>query len=209
MFPTLVSAQFLSQDFDSINKINEKKAKEFLTRCQSKNAFSRIINSIKNKKTEIKSVAFYNLTSRVSEYNENSKIIDFLELSTKKTIDDFLAFKTIKGDKLIFDCGFTLFIENNKHYTFEGMKKIEFSDSTTITLLNSGVWHKVLSNKSPDFIFTVDGFQNTVWFLKDNIVKLVDLKDLKIYNPDDYIKNNCSIEKIKKLDQNSNNKFCE
>jgi hypothetical protein len=55
----------------------------------------------------------------------------------------------------------------------------------------------------------VDGFVNTIWFSKDNTVKLVDLNDLKIYDPDEYIIRKCLIEKIKKLSLSGNNKFCE
>jgi hypothetical protein len=208
LFPLLTNAQFFNQDFLKINNENEKKARRFLIKCQSTNIFSCLKNSIKNKKTKYYTVASYYLSKNAVLYDDTEKIVNFLVLSNN-TLDDFIALKEVNGDFLFQGCDNGIINENDEYYYLEGMKKVGIKDTTTVTLNNSWVWNKVLKGRQFDFLFSVKYFRNAIWFIENKKIYLVDMKELKVYDPDEYIRQKCSIETIHKLAQNKVNRFCD
>lgn len=201
--PLFVKGQFFNQEFDLINKSNEKIARTFLNKCQSSNFIELLINKIKNKKTRIETVAYYQFDEKISEYDSTKSIFDYLILSNEKPIDDFIAFKTKNGNEYIVNCDDKIYNENGVYSSFDGMKKLELKDTVSLTINNSWVWNKVLRKESPEFIFAVKGFVNTIWYLKNGKIFLINLKNLKTYYPDDYINLYCSYQKIRSFNNNS------
>ena len=103
-----------------------------------------------------------------------------------------LGFYTLKNGKFEGLLDWSYFVHHNLrlptecfYFTTYNSLVIEYND------LSQG--YKFLDEHNHDtrFLFGVKYFVNTLWFIENNQVYVLDLKDMRIYNPDEFIKAKC------------------
>jgi len=187
-YPHKIKAQFLNQDFEKINLVNEKKAKRLQTECQSKNVFEKAINSCRNRKVKYYVVNRYLISDSVKNYDSTQIILDYFIFDTETSLGDFLGILTNKnGEKLITACN-RIFIENDEYWTYAGVKKLKLNDSDLSHFGYGWGWEE-LRRYNFIFLFSVEYIDNCIWFVDENReIFILDLKNLMVYDAEDYIK---------------------
>lgn len=189
--------QFFEQDFEKINTENKKKARKFLSKCQSNNIISYFLKLNKNKKNTYYPVASYYISKEVSDYDSTDSILGYLIFDQSNPLDDFIAIQDKTG--YYVGCDKIFFENDNKYFSYEGMRKIYIHEPFKVNLNNSFAWPKVLSKHNFKFLFSIKEIKNCIFFIENENVILLDLTTLKTYDINEYFSENFSILEIQGL----------
>lgn len=202
----IIQAQLFSCNLQKIVKKNKKLAKRDLMFKEGTGLDDIIyLNIPYAKQLEYLPVSSFVLSKKTSIYDSTSKIIDFLVLNNHQTLQEYYTFKNGKyeGVKSLFNDVY--FNSKGFRSSYDSSKIFEPNNYNTImyNTLN------ILKKYKFDFLFAVKYFRNAIWFIENKQVYLIDMKDLKIYDPDEYIRLKCSVEIVRELAQGKVDKFCD
>ena len=198
-------AQFLNNNFLKIIKDNKRTAKRNLICKEGSDINDKFLNISYANKLEYLPVSSFVLSKNGVVYDSTISITNFIVFNKKSPLQDFYTLKNgnYEGVKSLF----------NDVY-FDGKGFSSSYDSSKVFLQNNynSIMHntfQVLQKHNFKFLFAVKYFRNAIWFIEDQKVYLLDTRELKIYEPDEYIKQKCSIHTIHKLSRGELDKYCD
>lgn len=199
-----INAQDVISKQKSLNKIGIKQARKELFRSLTCDGWMSNLEArtliLGAKFIPVLSVV---INSRAIEYSFGKKIADYLEFN-----DDFpfefailLNRRKFAGTIDCFNrvnyadckpCNYDDEVEEKKdHYNYEIREA-----------------YKIIVKRKPSLVFTVKYFRSSIWFIENGRAVLYNMDDHKIYDPDVYIRTNCSEDHIKNMAMNKSIKFC-
>ncbi|WP_439555238.1 hypothetical protein [Dyadobacter sp.] len=143
------------------------------------------------------------LTPEAVKYDSSKKIIDYLE------------------PHISFPFEFAILLRNNRfHGTLDCFNKINFASCKVCNYddsMEEKEYHynfevkrtlSILSKRKYKLLFTVKYFRSSIWFVENNRIFLFDTREKKFYDPDEYIKDHCSVEKVRQMAAEKPIQFC-
>lgn len=130
-------------------------------------------------------VALFEVMSKENSY-KGVGIVNFLEW--KKT--DLIGFYSFKNEK------FEGLLDWSGEHHFNIKKECSYlTINNHNQLVKEPYWlgyrHLIEMGRETSFLFGVKYFVDTLWFVEDDEVFILDLKEMKIYDPDEFIKLKC------------------
>lgn len=198
-------AQFFDNNFTKIIKNNKKLAKCILLSRECNTIDEKIYFWQHSQELDYLPVSSFIISEKAISYDSTKSIIDFIVFNKKNPLQEFYTFKngSYEGVKSLF---------NDVYFNGKGFSS--GYDTSKVFLhqhYNTSMYNMLqeLKKYNFDFLFAVKYFRNTIWFVENKKIYLIDDKDLKIYNPDDYIRQKCSVQQIRNMAAGKNIKFCD
>ena len=128
-------------------------------------------------------IPLYKITGEIEDYEE--KIVDGLSWDKK----ELSGFYTIKNGSVYG------FFDWSGVYNFNLSKDCAYLDHDNFLREDNLIWlgydYLEKNKRSLEFLFGVRYFVNTLWFIENNKIHLLNLKEMKVYDPDEFIKLKC------------------
>lgn len=133
---------------------------------------------------EIIPISLFEINKEATKYSSN--IIQFIEW--KK--DEIIGFYTLQQGKFegLLDWSDIQHRDLSKecnYFTIDNDNMIEYFP------LSKGFKFLLENERDTGFLFGVKYFLSTLWFIEDEKVYVLDLKNMKVYDPDEFIKLKC------------------
>ena len=148
-------------------------------------------------------VSSFILSAKAIEYDSTKRIVDFI-IPNDKVIFEFALTFNGKSYEGLIDCIDAVSFGSKDPCSYDNSKIMEGNHMNTF--VRNGF--SVLAKRKVSLLFTVKYIRNCWWFVEEGNVFILDLKELRIYNPDEYIKLKCSIQNIRDLAKGNLSKFC-
>ena len=130
-------------------------------------------------------ISLFKISSKAITY-EGANITDFL-IWKKRDLVGFLTFKNEEFEGLLDWSD----VHNYHHYRECQYYTVQNSSFT----INNSYWlgykYLIENNRDTGFLFGVKYFLETIWFIEEGKVYLLDLKTIQVYDPDEFIKLKC------------------
>lgn len=175
--------------------------------CKENNSFIEKIDNISYiYSIDYLPISSFELSRKAALYDSIQSIVNYLVLNKKHTLQGFYTLKegSYEGYKSLNN----LVYFNGKGFSSGyDTSKVFTNDYDESTMMYNTL--KELQKRDFEFLFAVKYFRDAVWFVENKKVNLIDVKELKIYDPDEYIRIKCSIETIRNLASGKITAYCD
>lgn len=194
-------SQFFDYDFQKIKSKNSSFAQKKLLKDENLSLIEK--RDLKKGLTYLPITSF-TLTSEAIDYDSTKSIIYYINLNKTYPIQDVYTFKDGKyeGVKSFFK---EVYFDGNGFAASYDTSKV-FIDRHYNTIMYNSL--EILTSQGYDFLFSVKYIRNSIWFIKDKKVYVLNLNDFKIYDPDEFINLHCSTSLIEKLASGDVSTYC-
>lgn len=194
MTVTVMLGQLSNYDLMEIKTMNIECSKKMLVkRCSKDRSAKKFAHKRKQfGLIEVDSfnyipISLLHLKRDAIDYNSSLSIVDFLEYRKKHSL---FGFYTFKNNELygLMDLTDELSFSLQKDCTYW---TIDNSYSTKKNPLYLGFSYLESNKRDTSFLFNVKYFVNTLWFVENSIVYVLDLNQMKVFEPDEFIQMSC------------------
>ncbi|MCH7401834.1 hypothetical protein ACFOUP_00500 [Belliella kenyensis] len=194
-------SQVRNFDLSKIDAKSKRIARKEYIKCVGEDFNEWIFARIDSKKLDFLTVASFEFSDRILSYKEGIPLEDYLKPMKKPTLSDIYVFQKgeYEGVMSLIDKIYNPDIKYYCNYT-------DSKDFTNEFDYHTGMYKalEVLKKHNFSFLFSVKYIRNCIWFIENEKVWLLNLENMKIYEPDLFISEFCTIET---LQQNVLGKF--
>lgn len=150
-------------------------------------------------------ISSFSLSRKAILYDGAQSIVNYIVLNKKHSLQGFYTLK--KGSYEGYKSLNNLVYFNGKGFSSGyDTSKVFTNYYDEITLMYNTL--KALQKRNFEFLFAVKYFRDAIWFIENKEVYLIDIKELKVYDPDEYIRIKCSINTIRNLASGKVDAYC-
>lgn len=213
----LVSKTLVAQYDSSIKRIlKESESVEFsfeklIAKCSKKRERTNRIHGgtdnpfqvLKSELVDFISIPTYDIEKSANAYNGNN-IIQHLKID-KRNLYGAIAIDNKKNIVGFFDFSIGDYNRTRNHCFFITNDSFLFNAPN---FLNRGYQYILKHYPNSDLIFGVKYVNRALWFIKDGKVFVLDLPEMNVYTPDQFIASNCSDNFVLQVAKGNQNISC-
>lgn len=182
---------------DKLQKHAEKEVKNFFKEIHSATYFKTIV---------CKPIPSFTVSREGSAYKEGESLVGYLEPDKNEPAEYVVTLKENKYDGVV-----NIILNQFASKTYDSTMR-EARDTKGAgydLLLNYHEAWRILEKRNYSLVFSVRYLKNYWWFVEEGKLYVIDLKKSAVYLADDFMRENCSTEVVRKLSRGSQAEFCK
>ena len=185
-----------------LNKISRRQIRKELTRSLVHKGRTTKLNAyIAAISLDPIPILSFSIASNFINYDSTKSIIQYLHPNDIFLFESAILLKK-KSLHSILDCSDIVNYLNCNICNYENIKEKYYKHSIRDFLSTVRI-------QECSFIFNVQFFENTIWFIKNDKIYVYCNEDKAIYDPDDFIKEHCSAINVMNIVQGEVNFLCK